>query len=536
MSNKDDIENESMEPFDPTTATDAGEAEESIQATEESRKVGLRAVENKANRENYAEDVRQEPDIILRGRKLMQGNLVSFPDIKKTADGYIALSSDSNRYAAFEALFGEGEGRPHINTFSGRLVDWKGMVIDDMYSMAPLVKACHHMGLRQQSFKVIRDSLRDWGMQVKQNDMIVQFKRLLPEWDGVPRMEMKVINLFECFDTPLNRRFSVYFWLSLYCRINYPGCLAPMILSLFGPQDAGKSYFSVIICRTLMNDPRANSVPLDMAGDRTNFLRSITGKSLIANIGEMTGFTRADLNDIKDFTTRVSDDMHQKFEGHYDQLRQWISILDGNAYEGLQRDSTGNRRFYPMFVGQIPDVNGQPAWREDFKADFTGFEGDIWQIMAECKQWLEDNNGLEGYREYVGKVSKEVKEFSQVEMAAARGIIKDSALETYLIPALSKLAALDAEIVEGRVKRGVWITTAKLKSRIRAMSRGSEIKDNHLKNHMTALGAEPEMIANCRGYLFRGVMTEEDYAKIIHRGETDDDTKVIARFEQEDGF
>lgn len=524
------------EMFDPSKAVDAGNGEEMQEADAETKVVLLRKVENRARIEDYLDDVRKEPNIVERGKKLLQGNLVTFPDTKKTTEGYLALNCDKNRLAAFDALFGDGEGRPHIDTFCGRLVDWKGEVVDDRYSMVKLLDALHAMGLRQQSLESIRKSFRDWGLQVKTNDLIIKFNARIPEWDGKSRLEEKMIDLFKCFDTPLNRAFGKYFWLSLYCRITEPGCMAPMALSLFGAQDAGKSYFSKLICRVLQGDPDASPVQLDMDSNKIDFLRSITGASIIANIGEMTGFSRADLNDIKQFMTITSDGMHQKFEGHYQQKRQWISVLDGNKYEGLQRDETGNRRFYPVFVGQIPDVHGQPAWAEEFKVDFTGFDDDLLQIMAECREWLVANDGIDGYHGYVDSVSKDVKAFSRDEMSRGRGVVMDYTLDTYLIPCLLSLGKLNATIVEGRKNRGVWITTAAIKTRIKTLGRGAEMKENHLRIRMISLGATPELIQNVRGYLFKDVMTEGAYMERIKGGIEDDIEKIIEQFRDDGEF
>lgn len=550
MANKDQNENNSIDNdvdgiddgmlFDPSAAEDAGVDTELETAATEAKVITLRKVENKSKLEDYAEEVRKEEDIVLRARKLLQGNLIAFPDTRKTAEGYVALNCDKNRITAFDALFGDGPQRPHIDTFCGRLVDWKGEIVDDRYSMVEMLNALHAMGLRQQSLESIRKSFRDWGLQVKRNDLIEKFTASIPEWDGTPRLEQKLIDLFECFDTPLNRSFGVYFWLSIYCRITKPGCMAPMVLSIFGGQDVGKSYFSKLICRVLLNDPEANPVQLDMGANKIDFLRSITGNAIVANIGEMTGFSRADLNDIKQFITATADDMHQKFEGHFQQQRQWIAILDGNTYAGLQRDDTGNRRFYPIFAGQLPDKYGQPDWRHDFKVDFSNFEKDLWQLMAECRLWLEQNGDIEGYNKYVDSVSKAVKEFSQQEMEQGRGAVVDYTLDTYLVPCLLDLKRLNAEILEGRKNRGVWITTAAIRTRIRYMAKGADIKENHLKTKMTAMGFSSEMIKNVRGYLLPKVMAEKEYMERIQGINyilDEDAVEVIAKFSAEDeGF
>jgi hypothetical protein len=520
--------------FDPTTAVDAGVGEEMQAADAEVKVKTVRKVEKLAKIEHYLRDVQSEPDIVERGRKLAQGELVSFPDIKRTSEGFTILNCDSNRLAAFNALF--GDDRPHINTFSGRLVDWRGEVIDDQYSMVPMLHALHAMGLKLQSLDAIRKTLRDWGLQVKKNDLIEQFSATLPVWDGVSRLEEKLITLFGCFDTPLNRSFGKYFWLSLYCRVTQPGCMAPMVLSLFGGQNVGKSYFSTLICRILTANPKAISIQLDMGANKIDFLRDITGHAIVANIGEMTGFSRTDLNAIKSFITATSDSMHQKFEGHFQQARQWIAIMDGNKYEGLQRDDTGNRRFYPMFVGQIEDKHGQPNWDEDYVADFTDFDSELWQVMSECRAWLEANNGMDGYNNLVNAVSRDVKEFSQNEMMRGRGAVVDYSLDTYLIPCLMSLRKLNASIIDGRKNKGVWITTAAIRTRIKTMGKGVDIKENHLKTKMLSLGATPELIKNVRGYLFKDIMSEKDYLARIGCVGDDGEEESEIKFTEDEEF
>lgn len=532
----DASENDDDMPFDPTTAIDAGNGEDMQIAEEKTKAAVFHIAENKASKENHLNEVREIPNIVERAKKILYGHLIQFPDTKALQQGVVVLNCDKNRFAAFDALFGNGDNRPHIDTFRGRFVDWNGIIVDDFYPVVELLDALHVMGLRQQSTDSIRKSFREWGLQVKTNDLIKRFDASVPEWDNESRLETYLTTLFGCYETDLNKSFSRYFWLSLYCRITKPGCMAPMVLSLFGGQDVGKSYLSTLICRILTGDAEAAPVQLDMGANKIDFLRSITGRAVVANIGEMTGFSRTDLNAIKQFITATSDDMHQKFEGHFQQMRQWIAIMDGNKYEGLQRDETGNRRFYPMFVGQIDDVDGQPAWKSDFVADFSTFDVDLWQIMAECRIWMELNGGIDGYNDLVRVVSKQVKDFSQSEMERGRGVVADYTLDAYLVPALLDLHKLNASVVDGRKNKGIFITTANLTTRLKAISRGGSIKDNHLKTRMIALGALYATIENCRGYIFPDIMTDKDYLSFIKGNENETKSEILKTFSDDEGF
>jgi len=382
-------------------------------------------------------------DIVKRAKELNSAGFFEYRDVKYGSKGEVQVKLTATNIAIFLDVMFDGSDvrKPHLNEFVGRIVDHRGEIIDDHYPVTEWVEACRVAGLREMDWKKVRESLKEWALEHRWNDLIDRVNGLMPEWDGVPRMRSYLIDLFEPIRTDLNEDFSQYFWLSLFARVMIPGSLAPIILSLFGVQNCGKSYFSKRINQIITGDEDAECVQLDLGADKTNFLREITGTSVIANVGEMTGFNRGDLNKIKEFVTRTSDKMHYKFEGHIDQKRQWITVMDGNKYEGLQRDETGNRRFYPMFCGELPMEHGQHQWRMDFaKGPFIAspqFEDDVWQLMAEASAWF-DANGICAYVTFTNKVSKAVMEFSADEMRRESGTIDDELVSPYIDEALMR--------------------------------------------------------------------------------------------------
>jgi len=491
---------------------DAGMSDELNAAEMETHKATLKLAERAAQGELAIQQIRLEKDLVKRAKALAAIGAVEFPDEKQVRAGDLIVMqpqpTDDNRWAAFDALFGDVD-RPHINTFMGRLVDWRGQIVDDRYSMVELVRAVAAAGLRGQSADSIRRAFKEWAMTQQWNDLIRNFEQRVPEWDGKPRMRTKLIEMFDCDKSDLSDDFGQYFWLSIYNRVMNPGCLAPMVLSLFGTQNAGKSYLSKRICELVLQDKKADAVQLDLSADKNEFLREITGNSIIANVGEMTGFTRGDLNKIKSFITTTSDSMHYKYEGTFRQERQWIIVMDGNKYEGLQRDDTGNRRFYPMFVGQLPDKFGQPQWREHFSADFSTFDEDFWQIMGECAAWIK-KYGQKGYKKYVDDVSKKVAAFNLGEQKRDRGTIRDDALERFLIPVLKECRKV---YWDGRKQKGMFISTAEIAMVYDKFDRKNRLNDRHLVTKMAALGGIPTSIksGSMRGYMFEQFETTEDF-------------------------
>lgn len=474
---------------------------------QEAQKAALRLAVDEQEQNTKVAQARMVPDLVERAKKLKRIGAIDFPEEKPVNSGGVTvmqpLNSHPNYWEVFRALFGEEvPGRPHYDTFFGAPVDQDSKEIDGRYSFVELTMALSNAGLKGLKAQDVCTALIAYTKATQRNSLQDRIKEKLPEWDGVERMGVELIDLFECFDTPLNRDFGKYFWLSLYSRMMYPGAYAPMALALFGAQGAGKTYMSKLICEEVLGNPMADSIPLDLADGSKEFIRKITGKSVIANAGEMTGFGRGDLNKIKDFMTRTSDPFDQKYEKVVTQPRQWIIVMDGNKYEGTQRDETGNRRIYPMFCGQLPDEDGKHKWQMNFKVGYDGFRERFWQIMAECKAWLESHNhGMAimsdsefmqhiGYRQFVDGVMRQVQEFSRKEMENGSGVVGDPVLDVHLIPAIylcHKRGMLKYR-ASGHFGSGDYIKATDLSKVLRELS-GERTNEDRLKQRMAALGA-----------------------------------------------
>ena len=453
MSDKDqnkplpDDDNFFGDDFDPSQVEDAGESDEAKKAEAQAKQTTLNLQHRRADTDAMRMEAYGEQDLVTRAKKLSSLGAIKYMHYKPAPGeaGKMGLTvakaeSEMNRLAVFDALFDYGSGivpYPHRDTFRGRLVDHRGEVLTQKTSMqVETIAAVNAAGLENPAARAVGESYIIWAAQHKRDGLLANFERNMKEWDGNSRLETKLIDLFQPFDTPLTRLVGKYFWLSLYNRITSPGCPAPTSIALIGAQGAGKTRFSRILCETLMDDKNVAPIPLDWSTkDFNNFLRAITGQSIIANVAEMGGLKKADIERMKDFATRDKDELNFKFEDSLIKPRQWIIITDGNTYEGLQRDETGNRRFYPIFLKQLPDENGQPAWAEEFEVDYTNFKEEVWQIMAECRAWMAEK-GMTGYYQLVTEVQRGVQSFSRNEMDNNRGTIHNSDIDAYLMKAV----------------------------------------------------------------------------------------------------
>ncbi|MFP6557498.1 VapE domain-containing protein [Paraburkholderia sp. B3] len=413
------------------------------QADKELEQSRARLIANEAANEAAVAELRKEPDIVKRAKKLFESQQIAFKDVKKVrqGDSFITqpLMTDENKLVVLNALFDGERAKPHRDHFRGRIVDHNGKVIDEFYPVTRWVEAFSAGGLKGVTLESARKVIKEYALPDERNDLIDKVRDRIPKWDETRRMETKLIELFGEVASEFHRKCSQYFWLSLYARVMYPGSLAPMMLSIFGPQGCGKSRFTQTLCKIIMCDPEADTTPLNMAGEPLHFLRAITGQSIIANAGEMTGFTRGDLNKIKDFITRQSDSLNFKYEGELQQPRQWITVMDGNKLDGVFRDDTGERRIILWVCGRQEDEQGKIAYDPDFKVaqnHWDSLENEVWQIMAECQRWFADN-GEKKYEAFVSEVVQQVNAANEKVKAKGNGGISDPVVETFFTNAFA---------------------------------------------------------------------------------------------------
>jgi hypothetical protein len=397
-------------------------------------------VDRERSREEHITNAAKTVDIVERAKMITDD--IRYADIKKVRQGdmftAVPLRTDTNKRIVLDNLFKDAESKPHFDSFRGRLIGHDDVVMDDFYSGTTLLNAFNAVGLRELKLSEAIEAARAYALDHRWNDLSRRVEKMTPEWDGVERMSSALIRMFEPQDTKENRLFGTYFWLSLYVRMMHPGELAPITLVLCGSQDCGKSWFGKLLARMITGDDQADSIQFNLDSDRVTFLRDITGQSVICSLGELAGASRAELNRTKDFLTRTHDSFSFKFEGSVLQPRQFICIADTNKYEGVYRDTTGNRRFFVMHCGQGEDIEGQPQHRQGFKADFSELiDGGLWQLFAEARAWLAANGGLDGYRDMVRAASKMVFEHSQSEMQNGRGTITDDSVAPHIVAALS---------------------------------------------------------------------------------------------------
>lgn len=502
-------------PFDLDSVEDAGMADGFVSAGQAaaSAEEELRIAEEIRANKTEEDHIYEEKNFLKRARALRISQGITFPDMKALGAGMESPNpnSDGNRMAFFNSMFDNGSGRcpfPYYDTFRAMAVDHEGNQITELHSHAEIMtSALSVVGMKNQSYASVDAAFRRFALKFKRNSLQEHVKAEIPVWDGEERLDGFLVDFFKLRDTDLNRVVCRYFWFSLYNRIMNPGCQAPISITLIGDQNTGKSYFYTLLCKLILASQDADTVPLDLSLIEKNsneWLRKITGASVIANLGEMRGYNRADMDTLKEFATRSGEVIHRKFEHETHISRQWIITADANRYDGFHRDDTGNRRFYPLFVDQIEDQDGQPAWNvnKGFTADFSKLHANFWQLFAEVEHHMEEH-GMPYYDSLVGNATRAVAQFSRDEMSAGRGIIKDEAVETAI---RTILLGASMESMETKVNQGTVISNSEIQRLWNRREKGS-INWNAVRRTLTAIGFETAMIKGFgRCYILRGVI------------------------------
>jgi len=147
-------------------------------------------------------------------------------------------------------------------------------------------------------------------------------------------------------DTEYHRAVSKYLWSALAGRVLSPGCKADMLAVFAGGQGCGKT--STI--EAIAFEARFfGTIDLSTRDDDT--ARKMRGK-LVLELPELRGLGARDSESLKAFLSATSDCWVEKYkERPKTNPRRGIFIASTNQADFL-RDSTGNRRWLPVKVGQ----------------------------------------------------------------------------------------------------------------------------------------------------------------------------------------
>lgn len=188
------------------------------------------------------------------------------------------------------------------------------------------------------------------------------------EWDGVPRLDSLFIDYLGAEDTEYTRAVTRKAFTAAVARAMEPGCKYDNMLILCGSQGIGKSTLLDRMSKGWFND----SIRTFEGKEASELLQGVW----LVEVAELDAFRKTDVSRIKQFLSLRADRYRAAYGRHMKELpRCCVFFGTCNQMDFLQ-DTTGNRRFWPVDVGENP--HDKHVW-----SDLS--DGTVNQIWAEAK-------------------------------------------------------------------------------------------------------------------------------------------------------
>lgn len=200
----------------------------------------------------------------------------------------------------------------------------------------------------------------------------------LPQWDGIERVDTLLIDYLGAEDSPYVRAVTRKTLCAAIKRVLVPGSKFDSMLVLNGPQGVGKS----TLIAKLAGEWFSDSLNLSDTKDKTA-AEKLQGYWIL-EIGELAGLRKAEVETLRSFLTRQNDIYRAAFgKRATPHLRQCVFFGTTNAESGYLRDTTGNRRFWPVMT---PGSGTKHSWELTTE--------DIQQIWAEALVYVQQGEKL----------------------------------------------------------------------------------------------------------------------------------------------
>ena len=207
---------------------------------------------------------------------------------------------------------------------------------------------------------------------------IREFIESLPEWDKVPRVDTLLVDYLGAGNTAYVRAVTRKTLCAAISRVLRPGCKFDSMLVLNGPQGVGKS----TLIAKLAGEWFSDSLNLGDTKDKTA-AEKLQGYWIL-EIGELAGLKKAEVETLRSFLSRQNDIYRAAFgKRATPHLRQCVFFGTTNAESGYLRDTTGNRRFWPV---KTPGSGKKQSWNLTHE--------EILQIWAEALVYVRQGEKL----------------------------------------------------------------------------------------------------------------------------------------------
>lgn len=224
-------------------------------------------------------------------------------------------------------------------------------------------------------------------------------------WDGVKRVDTLLSDYLGAEDTLYCRTVSRKSLVAAVARVMEPAVKYDYMPILSGAQGIGKSTLYRLLGKAWYSDSLATFEGKEAA----EMLQGVW----INEVGELNGLSKSETNAVKQFLSKTEDIYREAYGRRTGRFpRQCVFFGTTNDQEFL-KDHTGNRRFWPVDVGQ----------QDPKKNVFMQLADEVDQIWAECFVYWRMGEPLYMPKE-IEKHAQQAQE-SHREASAKEGIVLD---------------------------------------------------------------------------------------------------------------
>lgn len=210
----------------------------------------------------------------------------------------------------------------------------------------------------------IQKALLIVAMRHQFNDVADYLKSL--RWDGVKRIDTALHDYLGAKDTPYTRAVFRKMMVAAVSRAIVGATKFDFMLILAGPQGIGKSTFLNLLGGDWFCDSLSTF-------DGKEAAEVIQGQWII-EVGELNAMSRTETAAVKQFLSKRDDVYREAYGKHSTRFPRRCVFFGTSNDVGFLKDQTGNRRFWPVDVGEVPPT----------KSIWDDLPGEVDQMWAEA--------------------------------------------------------------------------------------------------------------------------------------------------------
>ena len=200
-------------------------------------------------------------------------------------------------------------------------------------------------------------------------------------WDGTPRLDGWMTTYLQAADTEYTRHVGIIMLVAAVRRVRQPGCKFDEMVVLESEQ--GKAKSSALSILAVQEDWFSDDLPLN--AEAKLVIERTQGRWII-EAGELKGMTPKGVEHLKGFLSRQRDSSRMAYGRlTHDAPRHFIVVGTTNDDKYLV-DNTGNRRFWPVRVGDI-DLEALARDRDQLWAEAATRESSGESIRLDRALW-----------------------------------------------------------------------------------------------------------------------------------------------------